>query len=121
MSGERGPWTHHMSEDGCTLVIEEVRPEGVYKTTTEWSTAGEAEANVERALKMYAENEIGTQLNMPGQKQTAHRIGPLIVSILSGPPTWWSPRFKIKREYQQIMVGWLRRGYVVSWAGWRKR
>lgn len=108
-----GPFVHRRSEDGCSLIIEEIRTEGIYTTTLEWPTRRDADKNWEQALVGYHAKAIGSELQQVGQSQRTIKLGHgWYLAVLAGPPTWWLPRVSVRRW--QIMIGWLRRGYVLT-------
>ena len=36
---------------------------------------------------------------------------------LTGPPTWWAPRFSLKLKEQVLLVGWLQQAFGISYEG----
>lgn len=59
---------------------------------------------------------IGSTMQ-PGQVDRARLVrivgAPVIITLNTGPPTWWWPRAELKRG--KAMVGWLRLLIAVSW------
>ena len=96
------------------LTITWTKEDGSKHTTSlSWPTTQEREANWRNAVKLWAERRISGWFEVAGQAQFTRRLGHgWYFAVLSGPPTWWLPRVKIKRW--RLMVGWLRRGYVLS-------
>jgi hypothetical protein len=84
-----------------------------YTTTLGWATPELRESNWRNAVKLWADRNLGEYLREVGQGQRTRLLGHgWYFAVLSGPPTWWLPRVKAARW--RLMVGWLRRGYVLS-------
>lgn len=79
----------------------------------QWPTADLAQANYESAYKMFLERKIASTVGMmAGQGKRTEQFGPFYFTTLWGPPTWWLPRVHVRKW--SVMVGWLRRGYVLA-------
>ena len=54
----------------------------------------------------------------PGQRKVARlkRVFgvPYVVTVMSGPPTWWLPKVDVSVHHKGVMVGWLRRAVSVQ-------
>ncbi len=79
-----------------------------------WPTAAAAQENVDHAIRLFEEKHLAETVGQCGEGQSTRRFGRLFVSVLWGPPTWWLPRAAVNVRQRRMMVGWLRRGYVLS-------
>ena len=56
-----------------------------------------------------------------GQTAVCHRVvwfgRAFYLYHLTGPPTWWIPRFSLKPKEQVLLVGWLQQAFGISYEG----
>ncbi len=99
-----------MSEDGRTLEVKRKMKNGVLATTTHWDFVPTPEL-------IYKAIHGTTKLRdmEPGEKTRARKLGHLIVTINTGPPTWWLPRLQIGFGSDRfIRGGWFNVAVSVS-------
>lgn len=106
---------HALTPDGMTLVVKSREPGGIRTVTLhrQPGTGPFTDADVEAAL-----SEIpATKTMQPGQRSTSHRyvtrFGTLYTHVMTGPPTWWLPRFRFEKD-GTVMAGWLRLAVAVK-------
>lgn len=107
---------YQLSEDRRTLLLTEPHGAGALQTSVSWPNAAEAAKNARAAVAGYFERDLREQTPQLGQSRWTRRVGPVFLTVLGGPPTWWLPRADLRVNGQKkVMVGWLRRAVVVAY------
>jgi hypothetical protein len=92
-----------------TLVVRRRAPGGIQTVTLHRQPAAGpfTDADVAAALGQVP----GGRQMQPGQRnatrRTVTRFGTVWTHVMTGPPTWWLPRFKREKD-GTVMAGWLR-------------
>lgn len=108
VAGVRWQWR----DGGLQLVLTKHNPSHwTCVQTVQWADTQLAAAKWRDAVRWFAAK--GTQGSEVGQRTSAHRLGPFVVTVLSGPPTWWWPRVWLGKW--RIGAGIARGAVVVAW------
>lgn len=104
-----------LTDDRMTLVVKRRAPGGILTITVHrQKDAGPfTDEDVTAAIRQISEDK---QIK-PGQRNATRRsetrFGIVWTDVCTGPPTWWLPRVKRKKD-GALMVGWLRLAVTVK-------
>ena len=103
---------YEMINDGRGLRIEKDTAKGTTVSTHRWTEKATPDL-VEAALKLSLSD--GAEMHEVGERLRMRRIGPVGVTLDTGPPTWWWPHIGVKFGSRWVLrAGWLR-GCVEIW------
>lgn len=115
---------HEVRPDGCTLRSVLELDGSTVEATLQWPDARTAAENMAFTKHQVAAELVAAYLDgdrYPGQDTVVRRasVGPVtfMLTVMSGPPTWWIPRLKFDLEERWLLTigaSWLRRGYYLS-------
>lgn len=112
---------HVVSDDGLSLTSRAFFEDGsVMQSIVGWKDARTAQDNYHIAVESFETNwerlkstrAVGDRRRL---KKFQTRVGTFWLHCNTGPPTWWKPRFVLKKD--EVMVGWLR-GLVAAKVDW---
>lgn len=105
-------WT--FDRDSLTLSVKKALSKGNYECITNWNEEDFSEELLQKAIEGSLDLMDRSNDHMvPGQQDRFYRRGNWILSISTGPPTWWFPRilFRNKPDECYFVLGWLRLGF----------
>lgn len=111
---------HRLSPDGLTLTSTYRCPEGEATSSVSWGTLQQAETHYAAAIRSF-ESRCPTLRNRLADGNHTDRswikrtpFGNVYVN--TGPPTWWRPTLRIRRDggRTRLECGWLRFATIIT-------